>query len=51
MFRYFDARFSGIWKITLAKESLAKLDGEIVHTEIAVKLEMRDVLKVHEVQT
>ena len=33
------------------QKSLATLDGEIVDTEIAVKLEMRDVLKVHDVQS
>ena len=33
------------------QKSLATLDGEIVNTEIAVKLEMQDVLKVHDVQT
>ena len=32
-------------------KSLATLDGEIVDTEIAVKLEMRDELKVHDVKT
>ena len=31
--------------------SLATFDGEIVDTEIAEKLEMWDVLKVHNVQT
>ena len=36
---------------TLTKKSLATLDGEIVDTEIAVKLEMRDVLKVHDVRS
>ena len=29
---------------TLSKKSLATLDGEIVDTEIAVKLKMRDIL-------
>ena len=33
---------------TLTKKSLATLDGKIVDTKIAVKLEMRDVLKVHD---
>ena len=33
------------------KKSLATLDGEIVDPEITVKLEMRDVLKVHDAQT
>ena len=36
---------------TLTKKSLATLDGEIVDTEIAVKLEVRDVIKVPDVQT
>ena len=36
---------------TLNKKTLATLYGEIVDTEIAVKLEMWDVLKVHDVQT
>ena len=30
---------------------LATLDGEIVDPEITAKLEMRDVLKVHDAQT
>ena len=42
------ARFMGP---TFTKKSLATLDGEIVDTEIAVKLELRDVLKLHDVQT
>ena len=33
------------------QKRLATLDGEIVDTEIVVKLELRDVLKVHAVQT
>ena len=33
------------------QRSLATLDDDIVHTEIAVKLEMRVVLEVEEVQT
>ena len=36
---------------TLTKKSLATLDGGIVNPEITVKLEMRDVLKVHDAQT
>ena len=32
------------------QKSLATLDGEIVDPEITVKLEMRDVLKVHDTQ-
>ena len=36
---------------TLTKKSLATLDGEIVDPEITVKLEMRNVLKVHDAQT
>ena len=31
--------------------SLATLDGEIVDPEITVKLEMQDLLKVHNAQT
>ena len=31
-------------------KSLATLDGEIVDPEITVKLEMRDVLKIHNAQ-
>ena len=33
------------------RKSLATLDGEIVDPEITVKLEMQDVLKVHDAQT
>ena len=33
------------------QKSLATLDGEIADPEITVKLEMRDVLKVHDKQT
>ena len=33
------------------QKSLATLDGEIVDPEITVKVEMRDVLKVHDAQT
>ena len=33
---------------TLTKKSLATLDGEIVDPEITVKIEMRDVLKLHD---
>ena len=33
------------------QNSLATLDDEIVDPEITVKLEMRDVLKVHDAQT
>ena len=42
-----------IWWLgtTLTQKSLATLDGEIVDLEITVKLEMRDVLKVHGGQT
>ena len=36
---------------TLTKKSLATLDGEIVDPAITVKLEMQDVLKVHDAQT
>ena len=36
---------------TLPKISLATLDAEIVDPEIAVKSEMLDALKVHDVQT
>ena len=36
---------------TLTKKSLATLDGEIADPEIAVKLEMRDVLNVHDEET
>ena len=36
---------------TLTKKSLATLDGKMVNPEITVKLEMRDVLKVHDAQT
>ena len=36
---------------TPTKKSLATLDGEIVVSEITVKLEMRDVLKVRDAQT
>ena len=32
-------------------KSLATLDGEIKDPEITMKIEMRDVLKVHHVQT
>ena len=32
------------------QKKLATLDGEIVDPEITVKLEMRDVLKVHDAQ-
>ena len=38
-------------KYTPHTKSLATLDGEIVDQEIAVKLEMWDVFKVHGVQT
>ena len=38
------------WKYT-RQNSYATLDGEIVDPEITVKLEMRDVLKVHDAQT
>ena len=41
-----------IWLLhTLTKKRLATLDGEIGDPEIIVKLEMRDVLKVHDAQT
>ena len=33
------------------QKSLATLDGEIVDPEITTKLEMLDVLKVHDAQT
>ena len=33
------------------QKSLATLDGEMVDPEITIKLEMRDVLKVHDEQT
>ena len=33
------------------KKSLATLDGEIVDPAITAKLEMQDVLKVHDAQT
>ena len=36
---------------TFTKKSLPTLDGEIADPEITVKLEMRDVLKVHDEQT
>ena len=36
---------------TLTPKSLARRDGEIVDPEIAVKLEMQDVLNVHGPQT
>ena len=36
---------------TLTKKRLETLDGEIVDPEITVKLEMRNVLKVHDAQT
>ena len=36
---------------TLPQKSLATLDGENVDPEIAVHIEMRDVLKVHGAQT
>ena len=36
---------------TLPKKSLATLDGEIVDPEIAVEIEIWDVLKVHGAQT
>ena len=36
---------------TLTKKSLATLDGDIVDPEITAKLEMQDVLKVHDTQT
>ena len=36
---------------TLTKKTLATLDGEIADPEITVKLEMRDVIKVHDEQT
>ena len=39
-----------IQEYTLPQNSLATLDGEIVHPEIAVKFEMWDVLKVHGAQ-
>ena len=32
------------------QKGLAKLDGEFLDPEITVKLEMRDVLKVHDAQ-
>ena len=37
--------------LTLTKKSLATLDAENVDPEIAVKLEMLDVFKVHDAQT
>ena len=36
---------------TPTKKSLATLDGEIVDPEITMKIEMLDVLQVHDVQT
>ena len=36
---------------TLTEKSLATLDGEIVDPEITIKIKMRDVLKVYDVQT
>ena len=36
---------------TLTKKSLATLDREIADPEITVKIEMRDVLKVHDEET
>ena len=36
---------------TVTKKSLATLDNEIVDPEITVKLEMRDLFKVHNAQT
>ena len=40
-----------VCQYTLPPKSLATLDGEIVDPAIAVKLQMRDVLKVHGAQT
>ena len=42
---------SSITEYTLTKKSLATLDGEIVNPEITIKIKMRDVLKVNDVQT
>ena len=33
------------------QKSLATLDGEIVDPKITIKIEMRNILKVHGVQT
>ena len=41
----------GVFTYTPTKISLATLDGEIMDPEITVKLEMRDVLKVHHAET
>ena len=38
-------------RYTPTKKSLATLDGEIIDPEITVKLEMRDVLELHDAQT
>ena len=36
--------------LTLPKISLATLDGEIVHQEIAVKFQKLDALTIHDTQ-
>ena len=38
-------------ELTLTKKCLATLDGEIADPEITVKLEMRDVLILHDEET
>ena len=40
-----------LWLNVDSPKSLATLDGEIADPEITVKLEMRDVLKLHDEQT
>ena len=57
--RWFDILFKPQWVGNIAytpgdlqpPKSLATLDEETVDPEITVKLEMRDVLKVHDAQT
>ena len=44
-------KFMSMLSIYTHQKSLATLDGEIVDPEITVKLEMRDVLKVHDALT
>ena len=40
-----------LWPNVHSPKSLATLDGEIADPEITVKLEMRDVLKLHDEHT
>ena len=51
-FRCLSGNFSWIESIKYTHhKSLATLDGEIVDPEIIIKIEMRDILKVHDAQT